>query len=63
MCRRPQIAEGLDLLCAVKEGFLEEVVPCWALKEESDTQGRGDYVSRDMETICQKGVQVFAELL
>lgn len=27
MCHRPEIAEGLDLLCAVKEGFLE-AVPC-----------------------------------
>lgn len=50
------------MLCAVKEGFLEEVMPRWALKEESDAQG-GDYVSRETGIICQKGVQVVPGLL
>lgn len=37
-------------------------MPGWALNEESDTQGRGDYVSRDTGTIRQKGVQVIPGL-
>lgn len=46
---------GLDLFCAVREGFLEEVVSHWALKEESDTQGGGDYyMSRDRGPASQK---------
>lgn len=57
-CHRPKIAEGFDLLCAVKEGFPGEAVPRWALKEESDAQGRGDYMSGGTGTIHQKGVQV-----
>lgn len=43
MCHRPSNAVGLDFFCVIKEGFLEEVVSHWAVKEESDAQGRGDY--------------------
>lgn len=43
MCHRPSNAVGLDYFCVIKEGFLEEVVSHWAVKEESDAQGRGDY--------------------
>lgn len=34
--------EELELLCAVREGFLEEVMPHWALKEDLDAQSRGE---------------------
>lgn len=34
---------GLELLCAVREGFLEEAMPWWGLKEASTQGHRTDH--------------------